>query len=199
MLAPYKDSVEIALNKVIGFSVNGLYKKLPESGLGNFAADCMLAAAQSLTNKPIDAAIINSGSIRSYIPKGDITVKKIYEVFPYDNLIVVQEIKGNILKTFLDKIAENGGGALAGATMQIKDGKAVNITISGKILDDSSTYLIAILDFIATNENFKMLKNLPQQNTGRFFRDAIVQYIMQITESEKPIDAKTEKRVTYAN
>ena len=36
---------------------------------------------------------MNHGGIRSYIPKGNITTGKIFELMPFDNLIVVTGCK----------------------------------------------------------------------------------------------------------
>lgn len=199
MLSPYKKDVDIELRKVIGFSVAGLYKRSPEGNLGNFLADCMLVMAKEKTAKNIDASFVNPGIIRSYISKGDITKQKIYDVVPYDNVIVIQEIKGNVLRTFLDGIANSGGWPLSGISMQIKDKKATNIFITGRVLDDSATYTIAGLDYMPSNDEYKILQNSTLQNTGYLYRDAIIQYIFQLTESGKPIDSKIENRITYAD
>ena len=43
---------------------------------------------------------MNHGGIRSYIPKGNITTGKIFELMPFDNLIVLQEVKGSVLQQF---------------------------------------------------------------------------------------------------
>ena len=75
------------MNTVIGFSTIGLTKKLPESGLGNLIADAMKEMAQKKYATKVDAAFVNYGGIRSYIPKGEITIGKIFEIMPFDNLI----------------------------------------------------------------------------------------------------------------
>jgi len=43
---------------------------------------------------------------------------------PFDNLLVLQKLKGNILQQLLDLAASKGGWPLAGITMQIKDKKS---------------------------------------------------------------------------
>src|SRR5690242_2394052 len=53
----YTDSVDTA--KVIGFAIAPLYKKQPESPLGNLMADCMKLYAEKIYNKRVDAAFVN--------------------------------------------------------------------------------------------------------------------------------------------
>jgi 2',3'-cyclic-nucleotide 2'-phosphodiesterase (5'-nucleotidase family) len=60
----------------------------------------MRIMAEQKFGKKVDAAFINYGGIRSYIAKGEITVGKIYELMPFDNLIVLQDLKGAVFKSF---------------------------------------------------------------------------------------------------
>ena len=198
LIQPYSVKVNSTMNDVIGFTPVTLTKRLPESGLGNFMADCMREMAEQKFGKKVDAAFINYGGIRSYIPKGDITVGKIYELMPFDNLIVLQEVKGSAFKLFLNRVAEKGGWPLSGMTMKIKDKKPEQILIAGKPIDENAIYIIANSDYIANGgDDCDMLKVLPQINKGFLLRDALIQYIVQVTKQGKPIDWKVEGRVTY--
>jgi len=186
------------MNKVIGFSTRGLYKRQPESELGNFMTDCMKEMGEQKFNRKIDAAFVNLGGVRSYIPKGDITIGKIYELMPFDNLVVLQEVKGSILLQFLSKIAEKDGWPISGITMQIKDKMPTNILVGGKPLNEKATYTIANSDYIASGgAECEMLKGILQINIGYNYRDALIAYVEQITKQGKPIDWKVEGRITY--
>jgi 2',3'-cyclic-nucleotide 2'-phosphodiesterase (5'-nucleotidase family) len=199
MLAPYSDSINKTMNKVIGFSTTGLTKKQPESELGNFMTDCMKEMAQQKFGKKVDAAFVNYGGIRSYLPKGDITVGRIYELMPFDNLIVLQEVNGSVLKSFLAKVAERGGWPVSGMSYQIKEKHPQNILIDGKPIDDNAIYIIANTDYIALQggDDCSMLKGLPTVNIGYLFRDALIEYVQQVTKKGNPIESKIEGRVTY--
>ncbi len=196
----YKDSLGKNMNTVIGFSLYGLTKKQPESGLGNFMADAMKVMAESKFNTKVDAAFVNYGGIRSYLPKGDITVGKIYELMPFDNLIVLQSLTGKDLQSFLNLVAaRNGWPVSSGLTFAIKDKQAVNILINGKPLDENGIYTIANSDYVANGgDNAEMLKKLKQQNKFYIFRDALIEYTKLQTSLGKTIDSKPENRVVYA-
>lgn len=198
MLKPYSDSINKSMNSVIGFSTRGLSKKQPESELGNFLADCMRTMAEQKFSQKVDAAFLNYGGIRSYLPKGDITIGNIFELMPFDNLVVTQQINGKTLKLFLNKIAERGGWPVSGVKMQIKDKQAENIFINGVPLNENEIYTIANNDYVARGgDDCEMLKDIPANNKGYLYRDAIIAFVQNLTKQGKPIDWKIESRITY--
>jgi 2',3'-cyclic-nucleotide 2'-phosphodiesterase (5'-nucleotidase family) len=201
MLQPYTISLNASMDKVIGFTNNTLSAKQPESGLGNLMADCMKTMAEKKFNRKIDAGFMNQFGIRTSIPKGNITVGKIFELMPFDNLIVLQEIKGTVLKQFLERIASYGGWPVsAGVKMSIRDKKLVDVTINGKQLDENSTYVIANSDYVAGGgDNCEMLRNIPQISKGYLYRDALLEFVGNFTQQGKPIDYTIENRVVNVN
>jgi 2',3'-cyclic-nucleotide 2'-phosphodiesterase (5'-nucleotidase family) len=198
MLQPYSDSLKKSMNIVIGFSNATLYKKQPESALGNFMADCMKIMAEKKFHTHVDAAFINNGGIRSYLPKGNITIGNVYEIMPFDNLIVLLQIKGNVLQEFLNLQAEAGGWPVAGIRIKIKSKKVQEAFINNQPLDVNATYTIAVSDYIANGgDNCTMLKGLPVININYLYRDALIEYISSFTKEGKPINAQIENRVSY--
>jgi 2',3'-cyclic-nucleotide 2'-phosphodiesterase (5'-nucleotidase family) len=198
LIQPYSVKVNSTMNDVIGFTPVTLTKRLPESGLGNFMADCMKEMASKKFGIPVDIAFMNQGGIRASINKGNITVGNVYELMPFDNLLVLQELKGSVIEALLNHIAADGGWPISsGSSFKIKNKQAVEIIINGKPLDRSATYITANSDYIAQGgSDAAMLKAFPFQNKGYLIRDALIEYIKQITASGKPIDAKIENRVT---
>ena len=200
MLQPYATTLNASMNKVIGFSNNNLSSKQPESALGNFMADCMKQMGEKKFGKKVDVGFMNEGGIRSYIPKGNITTGKIFELMPFDNLVVLQEVKGTVLQQFLDKTASDGGWPVsAGVSLIIKDKKATQVLIDGKPIDPNKTYLIANSDYVANGgSDCDMLKKIPKQDKGYLFRDALIEFVSNFTQQGKPIDYTIENRVTNA-
>ena len=196
MLEPYTDSLNKTMNAVIGFSNGAMYKKQPESALGNLLVDCLKKYAEITFQTRVDAAILNYGGIRSYLPKGDITMQTIYELVPFDNLIVLQKINGNILHQLLDLTAYKGGWPLAGIAMKIKNKTAVDIMVNNSPLNDTAVYTIAVSDYLANGgDGCSMLKNVMQQNKNYLYRDAFIDYIKWFTNTAKPVFANNENRV----
>jgi 2',3'-cyclic-nucleotide 2'-phosphodiesterase (5'-nucleotidase family) len=201
LLQPYSIEVNRTMNNVIGFTPSTMTKRLPESGLGNFMADCMKEMASQKFGLPVDIAFMNQGGIRASINKGNITVGNVYELMPFDNLLVIQELKGAVIEALMNHIASDGGWPISkGSSFKIKNKQAVDIMINGKPLDRNATYLTANSDYLAQGgSDAAMLKPFPFQNKGYLIRDALIEYIKQITASGKPVDAKIENRVTSSN
>ena len=189
------------MHDVIAVAAETLEKKQPEGTLGNFSADVLLLMAKEKFNLPVDAAFLNYGGIRlPALPAGNITRGKVFELAPFDNIIVLQKISGKVLKQFLDHVSQKGGWPCAGITWQIKNKAAVNIIIRGMPIDESAEYTIATVDYIANGgDDCVMLRPIPQISVGYLFRDAILDQMKRLTKEGKAITAKIENRITNAD
>jgi len=201
LLQPYSGDVGRMMKRVIGFSNTTMYKKQPESVLGNFMADCIKEMAEIKYQTPVDIGFMNQGGIRSEINKGNITLGNIYELMPFDNLVVIQQVKGEVLEKFIQRIAADGGWPVSkNSSFKIQTKRAQSILINGKPLDMNAIYTVANTDYIANGgSNAEMLKGIPMQNNGYLLRDALVDYIEVLTKQGKPVDGKLENRVSLVN
>ncbi|MCW3074532.1 MAG: hypothetical protein JWP69_1601 [Flaviaesturariibacter sp.] len=197
MMAPYRDSVDKSMNIVIGMLDKPLEKRQPQGALGDFMADALYYNAKKKFGVEPDLAVVNYGGIRlTQVPAGLITRGKVFELMPFDNLVVLQQIKGDVLKQFLDHTAAAGGWPLAGVSMKIENKKATDILIKGKPLDLDKTYNLINSDYVANGgDNAAMLKAIPQQNIGYLMRDAIFDYIIALKAQGKNISVTEQKRV----
>lgn len=198
LISPYTKEFNVTMNKVIGTSANQFERNRPESELGNFLADVYRVMAEKNFNRKVDAGFMNVGGIRSYLSKGNITVGKIFEIMPFDNLLVLQELKGTVFQAYLDKMAEGGGWPVSkGVQMVIRNKKATEVMINGKPLDPNAVYVVAHSDYIANGgDDCTMLKPIPQINRGYLMRDAIIDYITELTGKGLTVNPVLENRVT---
>lgn len=198
-LAPYRDSLKKSMNEVVGFAEETLEKSQPSGTLGHFMADVMLFAGKQKFDVPIDAAFVNFGGLRiTQMPKGPVTRSTIFELMPFENLVIVQTIRGSVLQRFLDHIAQAGGWPVAGITFDIKEKKAVNVFINGQPLDLNKNYNIVNSDYVANGgDNAAMLKDIPQQNKGYLMRNAVFDYIKALKAEGKNITAIKENRINH--
>ena len=188
------------MNDVVGVATVSMDKKQPEGTLGNFMVDAFIAMAAEQYNTKVDVAIVNFGGIRlTQLAAGNVTTGKIFELMPFDNVLILQKVKGSALQEFLNIAAERGGWPVAGMTMQIKNKKAINVIIGGKALDPNAVYTVANSDFLANGgDNADMLRTIPQISNGYLMRDAILDYIKKLKSQGKNISANIENRVTNA-
>jgi 2',3'-cyclic-nucleotide 2'-phosphodiesterase (5'-nucleotidase family) len=156
------------MNSVIGNLTVSLSKSLPECSLGNFMTDAYMESARDKFGKEIDVAFMNTGGIRlNTMEPGPITNGKIYELMPFDNLMVLLEVSGVQLQEFMNNISTRGGWPLTGATYTIENKKAINIRIKGEPIQPDKKYTIAVSDYVANGgDESNVLRGLPQQNIG---------------------------------
>lgn len=189
------------MNTIIAVAAVTMDKKQPEGALGNMLVDGMMVMAKQHFAVPVDIAFLNHGGIRlPSIAAGNISRGKIFELAPFDNVIVLLKITGKTLQEFLNHVSAKGGWPANNITWQIKDKKAINITIAGTPLDETALYSMATIDYLANGgDDCTMLRSLTQVNDGYVFRTAIIDYLTQLTREGRSISAKIENRVTYAN
>lgn len=199
MLSSYKAGIDTQMQIVIGHADIPLTKAQPESSIGNFMADAQMTAAKRIDNKVV-GSVINYGGIRlSYIPPGIITKGRIYELMPFDNMVTIIDVPGEVLGKFCSHMARSKGWPVSGITYTIKDKTAVDIKINGLPLNDNIVYKIALPDYIAKGgDNCDFFIPLKKKYTSLFVRDAVIDYIQQLEKQGKPLHAELENRIQYA-
>lgn len=197
LIHPYKAQLDSTMNLVLVKSDSVLTKNRPSSSLGNFVSDAIRSAAEKKIAHPIDLAIVNYGGIRlGMIATGNITLGKVYELMPFDNQIILLNIRGDSLAKVLDYIASQGGWPVSGVNFSIKKNYAVNIFINNKAFDITQTYSLLVSDYIANGgDNLSMLKNIPQQNLNYLMRDALVDYLKDLNLQGQHLVGNNTQRI----
>lgn len=192
MIAPQKHVLDSLMNVVLTQCPVELLKDKPTGTLNNFAADMMLHIGRKI-DSTADVAIVNYGGIRlSSLPKGNITVGKIYELLPFDNMVVLQKMNGQTLYDVAQYIAAQGGWPVAGLSFEIKNKKAVNIKVRGLSLELGQSYNVVLSDYLANGgDNLIMLKSIAQNNSNQIMRVAFIEELRKL----KSIQVNDEKRI----
>lgn len=198
-IATYKTRLDSVMNEVIGTALVPITKAQPESTMGNFTADAQLEAGKKLDNL-VTLSVVNYGGIRiPFLPAGNITKGKIYEIMPFDNLLTIVEIPGTVLQTFCDHMAARKGWPISGFSYTIKDGKAVDVKVGGDAIRPNAVYKLVTSDYIANGgDECEFLTGLKKQSSAILLRDAIMAKVMNDSRQNKGIEPKLEKRVNYA-
>ncbi len=195
LIQPYKTQLDHAMNVPVGNCESRMDKTRPESTLGNWMADAIHTQAEQLLNTTIDFALQNYGGIRiPYLPEGEISRGKIYELMPFENRLVLMQLSGTRIQQFLDHIAALGGWPVShGLRFEIKNKQAVNIQIKGKAIDKDQRYTIVLPDYIANGgDKCDFLVGQEKQVTEHLIRSILLDYL-----SNNPlIQAEIEGRIT---
>jgi 2',3'-cyclic-nucleotide 2'-phosphodiesterase (5'-nucleotidase family) len=202
-ISPFRDSVSMMMNRVIGQSDVPLTLGLPESPMSNFITDLILHESRVIAQKkgmPLpDISAVNIKGLRTPLPKGDITVGNIYQLMPFENQVVLLTLKGNEVRELLDHMASMGGDGIAGASFVVDNGKAEKALVDGKPIDDSRTYCIATSDYMANGgDKYYVFLKSKQTNLDITIRQMIMNHIEALTRSGKTVQTTTDKRVSYA-
>ncbi|MFN8316800.1 MAG: 5'-nucleotidase [Chitinophagales bacterium] len=105
--------------------------------------------------------MINLGGIRQpQLPAGNVTLGNIFELMPFDNMIVLLVLDGKTTKQFLDIMAASGGLPISGVRYTISNETATAISFNGVPFDENKTYTLAISDYLANGgDKLDFLKN----------------------------------------
>ena len=196
-LAPIKANMEHDLNIPIGYAPEALQVYAPECPMLNWASDALLAIARERCPEPVDVAVVNIGGMRCEWAAGDITFKNVFELMPFDNMLVVLTLKGNDLQQLCEIFASTGGQGIAGMRIQTVGDKVMQqearVTINGKALDMDRTYTVATSDYLSQgNDGMLPLKYHTQcWNSQEKIRDLYIEYIKQV----KTVTAKVDGRM----
>ena len=199
MIQPYKEQLDQEMNIVIGSFAKSLNKQKPESTLGNFVADILKDYGSKTTGKNVDFAFQNYGGIRiGNVPEGPVTTGKIFELMPFENMLVVLKMTGSDVLQFLNHIGPSNGWPVSnGIQFEIKGGKPQNILVHGKALDMDKIYYAAFPDYIANGgDNCDFLKELERFDAGMLIRDCIIKHIKALSAAGQQADAILENRIT---
>lgn len=199
LLMPYSKKINETMNEPLGTLGVQLVKRSPENTLGYFMTDAYLTMAEKKFERKVDVAFMNTGGIRlNSLEPGVITLGKIYELMPFDNLMILIELKGAELKQFLNQTAARGGWPVSGLGYTINQAKqATAIMVNNQPLDENALYTIAVSDYVANggDEN-SIFKGKPQVNKGYLQRDALIEYVKSWGEQKQTIGLPTGKRIT---
>lgn len=182
MLEPYRLELEKTMNEVIGFNEMEMVKAKPSSSLTNWFTDVVFEEMSKLVTDSLDFAIQNYGGIRlNSIGAGEITVGKVYEIMPFDNIAYIMEVKGSIVQELFDKMAYSGGWPVSkNVYFEIAYGKAKNVKIKGQPLEDDKIYYAVVPDYVAIGgDNMDMFEDSKYHNTEVFIRDLLINHLRQ--------------------
>ena len=192
----YKDSIDLKLDNVIGFS-KGLYTKDDyskikfNSSLGNLIADIIFKQADSVFYKSfgnnIDFVLQNHGGIRSSLLKGEIKLTDAYKILPFENEIVVLEISKELFDEMVLFLSnEKFPHPISG--FSIMNDKA--LIDKEKSLNDK--FFLATNDYLLSGGDnmFFLERNSRVFNLGYSLRDAFIDY----TINEEDLESKVDNR-----
>jgi len=188
VIEPYKQKLDKEMNQKISHTSVDLTKQGDNSNLGNLLADYTFEGADAWTkknlNKNVDAALINIGGIRTTIGKGDILLKSVFEVMPFENEVIIVKMKGLDLQGLFDYYAKTQvNNPVSHLYIETNNGQLTKSQINGQSVNPSQDYYIATSDYLALGgDNMKFFSKGESISTGIKLRDLFIEYFRKTPE-----------------
>jgi len=150
-----------------------------EAVFGDWVADLARTITQA------DLALFNGGGFRASIPVGTVTLKHIYQAFPFRNELVVGGLTGAQVLASLRRSAaldplDNPGGFLqiSGVRYSIAaDGSLADASLGGRPIEPQRVYRVVTSDFLAAGgDGYTGLQQMQDKvMTGRLISDMVIE------------------------
>ena len=199
---PYRENIDKDLNTVLAYSPQTLDKSGDwQTTIGNLLADVCLEKSNKIfrirEKKDVDICLLNSGGIRSIIPKGNVTTRTAFEIMPFENSLVVATLKGaQLLEIAQYIINERKAHPLAGMTFVVSaDKQPKNIMIGGKTLEMEKVYYVVTSDYLL-NGGDKMdffKKSARNHDLDYKIRNVLIDYFKDVDTIQVITDTRIRK------
>tara|TARA_B110000285_G_scaffold59186_1_gene67948 strand:+ start:5732 stop:6469 length:738 start_codon:yes stop_codon:yes gene_type:complete len=207
-LSKYRDSISKEMNMVINHSLITMEVGCPEGLLGDFISDLsILYIKKNFPENKFnpDFCILNNGGFRNSLNKGSITIGDVFQIMPFDNYLLILEIKGNEMNDLINYIKEKSttnisrksGVPLSGIRLKISGDKVSRCMINNQTYDPLKTYKVLTTNYLASGgDDMDFFKNCKTMfNTKLLLRDVIIKYIEELGENNIKINTQFDGRV----
>jgi len=193
----YKTKVDAGMNEVIGETAQTLTTTGQQSVLAYFTADAMQEYATELWG-PVDFAVINNGGLRTTLNQGPVTLGNMYEIYVFENNLVLLDLPGKAIKQLFDDFAQKRiEGFSKNLILTLKNQAIESIVIGGKPLDEKAIYRVVTVDYLAEGNDgmvaFTQATGYTDSNVT--LRDVMIEYVRKITAENKIIYANFDNRI----
>ncbi len=155
----------------------------PEAALGNLMTDALLQTSDA------DISIHNvSGGIRANLTQGDLTFGKIYQMFPFDNRVVLLELTGAELRRVMAEQAhkKERRAGFSGMSVHVQCiNSRMNVRMvrpDGSDIGDDDLVRVAVNDFLALGGDGILTPIIPAggfqyPSDTALARDAVIEWL----------------------
>lgn len=194
----FDDKIRSEFARVVGeAAVDLIRSRNSESNVGDLICDALREASGA------DIALQNGGGIRTDIPKGKITMEQVYTLLPFDNVLVVMDLKGSQIRRILEQNANSEHAILQVSGMNVQydmtrpvGSRITNVHVSGMALEPGKTYRVASNDFLAAGgDQYSTFKDGKNVVYGSTLREIVAAYLTR----HSPVHPEVQKRVVFLN
>jgi 5'-nucleotidase len=180
VIQPYLDEVAADAQRSLGPVLRAPLKRDHNSlsPLGAMVAEAVRA------DEGAQMAVVNAGGLRADLRAGPLTYGALYEMFPFENYLVVLDVTGREATAFINALGGSGHGypQTAGLSLRGWPGAYELIDAGGVPLDPNKHYQLATFDFLlhggdGTQAVVQKLSPAQVIRVGANVRDVISEYL----------------------
>lgn len=150
IVAPFREEADRRMSVVLATATKTLTRsRMGEAAIGGWFADCLRGWTGT------DVAVQNHGGIRSDLPAGPVTLRRIFEIMPFDNRVATMSLSGAQLRDTLERGVSGSAGMLqvSGVFVRYKPdaapGRRISeIRVGGRPLEPEGRYTVTAADFL---------------------------------------------------
>ncbi len=169
-----------------------------QSLMGNTIVDAMRHEVDA------DFAFMNLGGVRADIKSGPVTYRNVFDVMPFDNMVVSFTCTGEFLKRIIETRVEGGrhgmivsGGKVVYSKKRKNFERVTSLEIAGEPWSPTKIYTVTTTDFLMQgNAGLTLLTQVPETDITYHqinLRDAIVNYFKKNSPIKTRIDDRWER------
>ena len=185
VLAPAVERARALKAQEVGIVLDTPIRRLsPGSPLGHLVTDALLASVPGA-----DAALNNtSGGLRADLPRGALTYGGVYEVMPFDNVVVSVRLTGQQLKLVFASQLQQSRRLVGFSGVRVRagcSGGSLDLVLareSGTPVEDDEILDVVVSDFLATGGDGILAPVMPAggfqlPDTAPLVRDVFAEYL----------------------
>ncbi|MCX8081626.1 MAG: 5'-nucleotidase C-terminal domain-containing protein [Bacteroidia bacterium] len=166
IIQPYRKELKKHLSDTLIYNKVILDKKGKRPGLGILVADAMMFVADSIFGKHDYVVWMNRGGLRTELPKGYLTVEKIFELMPFDNTVCLVEADENILRENEEILKQKDFIVCSRGGVSAED-----------VINKKKAFRLLVSDFLVNGGDGLKINSDKAQCRNYLVRDAIIRYL----------------------
>lgn len=200
LIESYVAEAEQGMDEVVGIAGMRLSRENidAQSPMGNTIVEAMKYMVGA------DFAFLNLGGVRAEIKSGPVTYRDIFEVMPFDNMVVSFTCTGEFLKRIIETRVEGSRAGLIVAGVNVVYSRkrpswdrVTSLKVGGEEWNPNKIYTVVTTDFLMEgNAGLTLLTTVPQDQITYHninLRDAIVHYFKENSPVKTPIDDRWKR------
>ncbi len=198
-IEPYRIILQSEINTVLCYNPRTLNRNDGEleSSLGNIFADICFQKADSIfkqkTGNKIDFALFNYAGMRNPIPKGEVTVKDIFGLMPFENMLVVVQLSGKQIQALINYLeAGKVAHPISNLRLKMQGDRIISVSINKQDFDPGKNYYVLTHDYLQHGGNNMVFFKEPISlfNTEYKVRDAIIDHLKSLDTLHAKLDGR---------